>query len=373
MSNEAIIDLELLLGPIPGENPAGENLLYSGLHDQIREARRAEDNVSRGDWERDIKSADWRAVARLSTDALAGKTKDLQVSAWLAEALVKTHGFPGLRDSLKLMRGLLEKFWDRVYPEIDEGDLDARANALSFLDRQCAIALREVPITGSPVGLNLSYFQWEQGKKFDVPERLEELSSSDQERIAALKEQAAQEGKVTSEQWRIAKNSSRRAFYEETAAALNDCSVEAKSLDKVMDDLLKNQTPGIGALKKALEDVSTIVGTVLKEKRLLEPDAAPAEAAAPDTAEKAPQSEGAAATGIGAGPLHSRKDALKRLAEVAGYFRKTEPHSPVTYLVERAIRWGEMPLDQWLQDVIKEGPVLEQLRETLGLKTAGQS
>jgi hypothetical protein len=39
----------------------------------------------------------------------------------------------------------------------------------------------------------------------------------------------------------------------------------------------------------------------------------------------------------------SRADALRRLAAVAAYFRRTEPHSPVSYLVQRAVRWGEMP------------------------------
>ena len=40
----------------------------------------------------------------------------------------------------------------------------------------------------------------------------------------------------------------------------------------------------------------------------------------------------------------SRADALHGLAAVAQYFRHTEPHSPLAYLIERAIRWGEMPL-----------------------------
>jgi len=65
-----------------------------------------------------------------------------------------------------------------------------------------------------------------------------------------------------------------------------------------------------------------------------------------------------------------RADALCRLAAVAEYFRKTEPHSPVAYLVQRAVRWGEMPLEEWLREVIHDESVLGQLRETLGLKEA---
>jgi type VI secretion system protein ImpA len=375
MSNEPTINLELLLAPIAGEDPAGANLLYAGLHDQIREARRSEEDLAQGDWEHSIKVADWRLVVKLAIDALAGKTKDLQVAAWLTEALVKLHGFPGLRDGFKLMRGLIEQFWDQVYPEIDDGDLDGRANALSFLDRQCAFAIREVPVTGSSIGRNLSFFQFEESKKFDIPERFEELSSSDQERIMALKEQAAQEGKITSEQWRAAKNSTKRAFCEQTAAHLKESMTEFKLLDQAMDEKFKNQTPGLGALRKALEEVWHVAEALVKEKRLQEPDAVQAKAGEniPTAYESVAEPEVAMTTGGTTGPVRSRKDALKRLAEVADYFRKTEPHSPVTYLVERAIRWGEMPLDLWLQDVVKDGSVLENLRETLGLKTAGST
>ncbi len=67
-----------------------------------------------------------------------------------------------------------------------------------------------------------------------------------------------------------------------------------------------------------------------------------------------------------AGAVRSRQDALKRLSDVAEFFRKTEPHSPVSYLVQRAVKWGNMPLDNWLQEVIKDETVLGNLRETLG-------
>ncbi len=75
------------------------------------------------------------------------------------------------------------------------------------------------------------------------------------------------------------------------------------------------------------------------------------------------------AAGGRTGAIQNRQDALKRLSEVAEYFRKSEPHSPVSYLVNRAVKWGEMPLESWLQDVIKDEAVIFQLRETLGINT----
>jgi type VI secretion system protein ImpA len=68
-----------------------------------------------------------------------------------------------------------------------------------------------------------------------------------------------------------------------------------------------------------------------------------------------------------------RPDALRRLAAIADFFHRSEPHSPVAYLVERAVRWGQMPLEEWLYEVISDEAVLGHLRETLGIKKAAQT
>src|SRR5713226_2471659 len=74
-----------LLSSIPGSNPAGENLRYAPLYDKIKEARREEDDAPQGDWRRERKLADWPLTIKLITEALSGKTKDLQLAAWLTE------------------------------------------------------------------------------------------------------------------------------------------------------------------------------------------------------------------------------------------------------------------------------------------------
>jgi type VI secretion system protein ImpA len=369
-----VIDLGTLLAPIPGENPSGVSLRYAGLHDEIREARRSDEAFEQGEWKRELKAADWREVEALATAALAGRTKDLQVCAWLAEALVKQYGLAGLRDGLRLTRGLLENFWDGLFPEADEGDLNARANALSWMDRQLAQAFREVPLTGGSQGAGYSFWQWKDSTQFEVPENLEALDSEERARVAELQARAAAEGKITSENWRKEKNATRRAFYEEAYALVGECREEFKALDLVMDEKFGSQTPGLGELKKALDEVHTLVEKLVKEKRIAEPD--PAEAVAEEPAgatvgDGASEPGGGAGTGAAAGPLRTRQDALRRLAEVAEFFRRTEPQSPVSYLVQRAIHWGQMPLEAWLAEVVKDEVVLGHLRETLGLGVDG--
>ena len=105
-----------LLNPIEGPNPSGVDLRYEDVYAKIKEARREEDVPPPGMTESDRKVADNPLVIKLATEALAKQTKDLWLAAWLTEAWVKQNGFSGLKDGLTLCQGLVEKFWDTLYP-----------------------------------------------------------------------------------------------------------------------------------------------------------------------------------------------------------------------------------------------------------------
>ncbi len=369
----AVLDLEKILQPISEDNPAGEAMQYSGLYDEIREARRADENLAQGQWQIELKIADYRQVINLAVPALERQTKDLQIAAWLSESLVKENGFAGLRDSIKMLVGLQENFWETIYPEIDEGDMEGRANAVEWMDAQTAFAIKQAKITG---GDGYNFFDYEDSKRFDIPENIDTLDSTDQQKFRALQAQAEKENRVTADRWRKAKAATRRDFCEATAFVLEECFAEFKELNRVIEErYARNQTPGTSNLKKALEDIQVQVKKLLEEKRVEEPDAA-GEAATDETT-----GEGETETAVGGvkvvmvapGAIQNRQDAIKRLADLADYFRKTEPHSPISYLVTRAVKWGEMPLESWLQDVIKDETVLFQLRQTLGFNTNAAS
>jgi type VI secretion system protein ImpA len=361
----SVLDIETLLQPIAGENPAGESMQYSGLYDEIREARRADDNLEQGDWQREVKSADFRQVMSKAIPALQTRTKDLQIAAWLAEALTKIHSFAGLRDSMKLSRGLLENFWDTCFPGIEDGDQEGRANAFEWFDKQVSFAASQAPITANN---GPGYFGYEEGKRFDIPENIDALDSEAAEKFRDLKAQAERENRTTSEAWQKAKNSSNRAFYEQLSFTLEECWKELQALDKAIESTFeRKQMPGLNSLKKSLEDIRGVVKILLEEKRVLEPDPS-------DYAEGEGDGEGAVGGAAGGraskGALNSRQDALRRLSEVADFFRRTEPHSPVAYLVQRAVKWGNMSFEQVLEELVKDSAVLGQIRETLGFNTA---
>ena len=207
-----------------------------------------DENLAQGQWQTELKIADFRQVIRIAVPALETQTKDLQIAAWLCESLVKEHGFTGLRDSLKLLNGLQENFWETMFPEIDEGDMEGRANALEWLDAQSAFAIKEAKVTG---GAGYSFFDYEDSKKFDIPENIDTLDSTDQQKYRELSAQAEKENRVTADKWRKAKAASRRAFYEQLQFSLNECFAEHKELNRVIEEKFdRNQMPGTSQLKK---------------------------------------------------------------------------------------------------------------------------
>lgn len=371
-----VLDMAKILSPVPGDNPAGVNMQYSELYDQIREARRSEVSIE-PEGTREIKAADWKSVLELTTDALTGKTKDLQIAVWLAEAMIKQYQFAGLHDALRILIILHEHFWEHLYPLPDEDDLEARANLMAWISRQAGNAIKEIRLTSMAGGDNFHFLQWEDSKLFDIPDKSDNLGAEELYKITQLREQAALEKKITGEQWRLAKNRTSRSFYEQLDELLRLCRDEFNKLDDLMDRQYGRQTPGMGDLKKSLEEIHSLVDRLVKEKRAAEPDTAITPsgergAAAGDTGIPFPGPDTPNPASY-AGPIASREDALRRLNDIALFFRKTEPHSPVSYLVQRAVHWGQMPLSRWLEDVIKDTAVLESLRETLGLKTDGET
>ncbi|HEU0184847.1 MAG TPA: type VI secretion system protein TssA [Blastocatellia bacterium] len=378
MSNVApVIDIDSLMTPVSADNPAGAELRYIPVdakrgiywHDEIREAAR--ENL----FEQTPKYSDWPKVVDLTTRALATLSKDWQIAAWLAEAMVKHDRFDrlaGLRDGAKLMRGLMEQYWDVFYPSIDPEDGDGpfvgRINVISALSDSLSIAVKKIPLTNNQLGLSYSYLQWHESRKFDVPDDPNEYN----DKAADLIETANREGKITSKEWRTAETSTSHGHFLDRLELIRECRAELKLFDDAMDDKfqrtdggrLRRESPGVKKLTQALDEIHDLVAGIEEKKR---PPSLSVGGGA-DNGNGAGTDQGFVIT---AGAVSSRQEALRRLEEVANYFRVAEPHSPVAFLVQRAVKWGNMDLHGWLDDVIKDQAVLGQLRETLGLQTPG--
>lgn len=330
-----------LLNPIPGPNPSGENLRYAPVYDQIKEARREEDEINQGEWTTAVKKADWVVVVKLCSEALAKKSKDLQLASWLTEALVRREGFAGLRDGLGLIGGLLENYWETLYPELEDGDSELRATPLEWIGSRLDQPLRKVPLTRS----GLDWMKYKESRSVPTEADAEGNESKQQTRADAVSE-----GKLTPEEFDQAFNATPKALYEEWMQQLDACLEAQQQLNQACEEKFGDYAPNFTGLRKSLEEIKQTVHILLAKKRELEAGPEEPEQAAEAAAEEDVESGAAApARAAKAGARKAlaaepadRDDAIERIVVVARWFRQNDNYSPAPYLLLRALRWGEL-------------------------------
>jgi type VI secretion system protein ImpA len=368
MPSPETLDFDTLLKPIAGDNPAGVSVRYDGIYDAIQEARRSEDNLPMGDWQRDVKVADLDAVIDLATETISEKSKDLQLATWLVEALLRKHGSAGLRDGIRLLRELQETYWEGLFPEVEEGDLEFRAGVLQWLNEKLPAFIRQIMVTKADA--LYSWHHWEESRQVD------NLGRQNPDAMQA----AIAEGKITGEQFDKAVEATPRLFYEDLFETLHQTKDEVDALEKVVDEKFGRAAPSLIAIRKAVIDCESLIAGVVKKKREQDPNYKTegiellSENADPTEMGGGERPGGAMSSTIAwSGEPKSREEAFQRLNIIAAYLRRVEPQHPVSYLLERAVRWTQMPLEQWLGEVIHNQDVLTHLRETLGIKDQNQA
>jgi type VI secretion system protein ImpA len=194
---------ERYLAPLPGPRPAGEDLRYSDLWAEIREARRHEEPQDLGVWTHEPKEADWRRVFSLCSSALAERSKDLQVAVWRLEAAIRLDGFVGLRDGLALIRELIARYWDSgLHPGADEpDDWELRLGVLEWLNERLAQAVRQIVLAKNPnTQKELCYFHYLEALSIGSENDWRRVSGVDEVKKARY-ETAVADGRVSMDTW----------------------------------------------------------------------------------------------------------------------------------------------------------------------------
>lgn len=341
---------EQLLLPISNEQPAGVDLAFSPELDAITLARKFDDpSLDQGEWVADLKEADWDFVVRSCAGLLAGSSKDLRLAVWLTEAGAKRYHLRGMAEGLLVLAGLCEKFWDRgLFPEAEDGDQEQRIGNLSWILSRIPALLREVPITGGPGGAFSTI-------DFETARRKASLSDSSR----------PHEGVKLSDMETARRNNS-AAFCASFAVDAQDCLEALRKLERVVDARLGNDSPAFSTAREAVEAMLRIM-----------PVSASAAPAAPPAASGAVLADAATPAMLAApagppGAITSRAQAIEQLRAVAQFFRRSEPHSPVSYFADKAANAADQDLHSWLRSVVKDSSSLAHIEELLGVQSPDQ-
>ncbi|HEV2331435.1 MAG TPA: type VI secretion system protein TssA [Verrucomicrobiae bacterium] len=340
-----MINAEELLKPISEEKPCGEDLSYDAGFQEL-------ETLVKGKPETQFSAAeppDWKLLRERCLE-LWERSKDLRVATTLSLAVLKTDGLPAFRESLAVVKGLLEGQWDVCYPLLDPADNNDPTQRINII---AALA--------TPVG---TY-----GDPMRMLERLREAPLTDSRqmgRISLLDITNSEAGTAAEGQPALSAGQIEAAFrdtdpetLQKISQAVTDSIQIVKDLDTFLTDKVgADKAPDLTELPKQLAEIqkrlSSFAGGVVGEAGAVPSTEGGAKGAVPGA--------GQAITG----DVQSRQDVIRMLEKIRDYYQRREPSSPVPYILQRAQRLAEMDFMQIIDDLTPES--LKEIQKITGDK-----
>lgn len=321
------INVQELLAPVSVDDPAGPSLQWDPDYAEMVKLVEGVPPKEMGESVIPGVDPDWPAAVKATT-AMLKRTKDLQTAVYLDLSLLRTEGLPGLRDGLRVLKGLVELYWDVFHPKLDPDDNNdptERVNILrAFASRDAGIrgdstmvmALREAPLTDSRAAgrFGLRDIAIATGEITVEPKEGETIPDPGLIEAAARDTDGA------------------------TLQGMRDSLTEAATLAKEIEALI-DQKVGAGA-GVDFKDFNTTLQAAAKQLDRFLSYHGMGEAPPDDI----PSQGGAAATGATsapnrqAGEVASTADVIRMLEKISAFYERTEPSSPIPLLLRRAQR-----------------------------------
>lgn len=352
-----MIDLDDLLRELSPEAPSGENLEYEATsnYGALERAAQGKPEQQFGDTVIPAEEPEWGTVQRLALE-LFGSTRDLRVAALLTRALTRTAGWPGFRDGLQLINGLIERLWETVHPQLDpddDNDPTFRVNTIASLNDAAATldGLRDaVLVEARGIGrFSLRDLQIANGE-LPAPKNAETGPPEPQMIAAAFQE-------ADLEQLRAVSKAIDQSL--ETLAA-----IEATLLERVGPAA----SPDLSALAVLIKTTQRMVAPFLSDRLASAPaEDEPLAVDGDDPAMEEPGTAARAAAPAAPRAINSREDVVRAIDLICAYYAQQEPSSPIPILLQRAKRLVSKDFLTILQDLAPDG--VSQLEQIKGPQT----
>lgn len=358
MTHTTIIDLNRLIAPINESSPTGQDLQELGGFEspfqKIKDLRNAARDAERAAVinESDYLSAGvqyWKQVISLAYEILTEHSKNLDVCAWLAEALTRLHGAAGLRDGVVLIETLSAQYWDTLFPLRDEDGYETRLGSINSLNGGTRPGTLVEP---------LSFFFLTEGRgdrDFALWQYRQALDCSNIQQDTRRNERAQELGYMLDDIQEAA-NQTNPDFYVQNCEDLASVLNALKRLNDLMDELCREEAPSFGQIRENVESLLSAYRHLGSEHLSAATGSIETEIISADesinSASTSSNSIFSKKSSAPTGGLMDRDDAIKQLVAIATFFRATEPHSPIPFAIEKTVRWARMPFDKLMQELI---------------------
>jgi len=339
--------LEMLLMPVPGAAPTGTDLRTDGstqsLYFQLKDARtaaRASERAAEAAGEVGGLAAEWRTVFDIAQTSIAQHSKDLEIAAWLIESLARLEGFAGLELGFRLIEGMVERYWPDLH-SIDRDDVASKVSPLAGLNGVGGEGALIQPIRmisfvpGRSFG-SLALWHYQVARRDSSGEAADvfaqNLASSAEVQTLRAGERAAR-------------------------AALD----RFLSLTKALEAVCGADAPPSSNTRNVLTEITDAYRAVLGN-----PVAEADPIAANDPDMPVPESD-AGLAGHGTTDIRTREQAFAELLRIAAFFRRMEPHSPISYAIETLVARGRMNLIDLLDELLPDAGSRSQFLQVAGI------
>ncbi len=356
-------DLAALAAALAGNSPTGVDLRqdfsakspYYRLRDARAEARELERRADHDPSGEGGVAPQWRVVRELATQALTTQTKDLEILAWLTEAMVRFDGLSGLAAGAATVTALVGSFWDAsLFPMPDEDGMETRVAPLAGLngigaDGTLMQPLRKTVLFASPDGVPVTFWEFAQS------EELEAITD------AARRKTRLAAGVVPLEDLDRQARAQGAAHFVALRADAKAALAAWTGMGEALDARAGADAPPVGRVRDVLAAILAVL------QRYAPPEL-PGPMAAPEEGDAGGEAVAGAAPAVAAARPQSREDMLHELARIADYFRRTEPHSPLAYTLEEAVRRGRLTWPELLAEVVPDQGSRSAILVMLGIR-----
>jgi len=370
-------NIDTLIAPIDGSHHGvGEDLIFDPRIDAIVAARQEDDPLlAQGNWVTELKVADWDFVKNQCAELLSHTSKDMKLALWYVDALSHTDHLAGISQGLSLLQTLNDDYWLTMYPPLDgeEESMDIRAGLLSWFVKALTDDIKQLSLADTKVeSYNYNYY----------------LTARDHDKQRQQNPDSETSNQLTLSDYNHAIKNSNETWQKTLMSNLNKVTEQWQALTDQLNDLMGMDAPVFAPVTDLLMALKQHLHPLLPE--YADTTNSISQEGVADTVNSTDDHESTKSNGNKSlastknvtltdfNPSNrdhqsNRRQALKLLAQIQEYFATNEPHSPVTFLLGRAIDWADMPLDQWLAHIIKNEDQLSMISDMVGIQPKRQS